>query len=162
GTHRTDNVQSPNPALLLEWIRRSQGKLKLITMAPELDSAEAVAAVARSSGVVVAMGHSDATYAQACNAIDGGTRYAVHTFNAMRPFTHRESGIVGAVLADDRVYAEIIADGVHVNPEVIRIFSRAKPRDRILLVTDAISATGMPDGRYVLGKDSIEMIHGVC
>jgi N-acetylglucosamine-6-phosphate deacetylase len=162
GTHRADNVQLPNPALLSEWIRRSQGKLKLLTMAPELDGADAIAAAARSSGVVIAMGHSDATYAQACAAIDDGTRYAVHTFNAMRPFTHRESGIVGAVLADDRVYAEIIADGIHVSPEVIRIFSRVKPPDRVLLVTDAISATGMPDGRYVLGKGSIEMIQGVC
>src|SRR5207247_6212409 len=80
----------------------------------------------------------------------------------MRAFSHRGSGIVGEVLADDRIFAEIIADGVHVDPTVVRVFGRAKGKERVLLVSDAISATGMPDGRYVLGGDIVEVVNGVC
>ncbi len=162
GTHRPDNVQRPDPLVFKDWIARSCGTLKLITMAPELDGASAVARAARASGITVAMGHSDATFEQASTAAGEGTHYAVHTFNAMRAFSHRDSGIIGTVLSDDQVFAEIIADGVHVSPEVVRIFARAKGRERILLVTDAISATGMPDGRYLLGPDAIQVRNGIC
>jgi len=162
GTHRAGNVQPPDQSLLSDWIARAHGTLKLMTMAPELDGANAVAQFARDSGVVVAMGHSDASFHEASSAADNGTRYAVHTFNAMRALSHRDSGITGAVLSDDRIFAEIIADGIHVSPEVVRIFARSKGRERILLVTDAISATGMPDGRYKLGTDSVQVQGGVC
>jgi N-acetylglucosamine-6-phosphate deacetylase len=80
----------------------------------------------------------------------------------MREFSHRDPGIVGTVLADDRIFAEIIADGIHVDPAVVRIFARAKGTSRVLLVTDGISATDMPDGRYRLGDDDVEVINGVC
>lgn len=162
GTHRADNIHRPDPALITDWLARARGTLKLITMAPELDGADAVARLAHAAGVTIAMGHSNASCAEATAAADGGTHYAVHTFNAMRFFSHRDSGIVGAVLSDDRIFAEIIADGVHVSPEVVRIFARCKGRERILLVTDAISATGMPDGRYVLGKDTVQVAGGIC
>jgi N-acetylglucosamine-6-phosphate deacetylase len=161
GTHRAANLQAPNPLLFAEWTR-SRGVVKLITIAPELDAAETVARLAHDADVVVAIGHSDASYDQARAAIDKGACYAVHTFNAMRPFTHRDPGVVGAILDDERVFAEIIADGVHVTPEVVRIFSRAKRIDRVILATDAISATGMPDGNYVLGTDSVRVTGGVC
>jgi len=131
-------------------------------MAPELPGAVTVADLARKSGVVVGMGHSDASFSESTAASDGGTRYAVHTFNAMRPLAHRDPGIVGAVLSDDRVFAEIIADGVHVAPEVVRIFARAKGPTRIILATDATSATGMPDGQYALGKSVVQVTEGVC
>jgi N-acetylglucosamine-6-phosphate deacetylase len=162
GTHRAASLQHPSPLLFAEWNKQSAGMLKLITMAPELDSAETVARLAHDSGVVVAIGHSDASYEEARDAIDKGACYAVHTFNAMRPLMHRDPGVVGAVLDDERVFAEIIADGVHVSPEVVRIFSRAKRVDRVILATDAISATGMPDGEYVLGTDSVRVTGGVC
>ena len=162
GTHRSDNVRTPDPALLAEWIGLAQGTLKLITMAPELDCSLDVARFARASGVTVAMGHSNASFDEATAAADNGTHYAVHTFNAMRAFSHRDSGIVGAVLSDDRIFAEIIADGIHVRPEVIRIFARSKGRERILLVTDAISATGMPDGSYNLGTERVLVQDGTC
>ena len=162
GTHRADNVRLPDQSLLSDWIKRASGTLRLLTMAPELDGAIAVARFARTSGITVAMGHSNATFDEATEAADNGIHYAVHTFNAMRAFSHRDSGIVGAVLGDDRVFAEIIADGIHVHPEVVRLFARSKGRDRILLVTDAISATGMPDGRYTLGTDKVQVQAGVC
>ena len=162
GTHQPANVREPDPDLLTQWLQRSGGLIKLLTMAPELDSAEATADLARKRGVAVAMGHSDATFSEAVAAVNAGTRYAVHTFNAMRPMSHRDPGIVGAVLSDDRVWAEIIADGIHVAPEVVRIFARAKGPSRIILATDATSATGMPDGQYALGNSSVEVKDGVC
>jgi N-acetylglucosamine-6-phosphate deacetylase len=80
----------------------------------------------------------------------------------MRAFSHRDPGIVGEVLADDRVFAEIIADGIHVHEDVIRVFARAKGKSRVLLVTDGISATDMPDGRYGLGSDLVDVVNGIC
>jgi N-acetylglucosamine-6-phosphate deacetylase len=162
GTHRANNVRLPDQLLVSDWIERARGNLKLLTMAPELDGATAVARFARASGVTVAMGHSNASFDEATAASNNGTHYAVHTFNAMRAFSHRDSGIAGAVLSDDRIFAEIIADGIHVSPEVVRIFARSKGRERILLVTDAISATGMPDGSYNLGTDKVQVRAGVC
>jgi N-acetylglucosamine-6-phosphate deacetylase len=162
GAHRPNNICPPDSSLLADWIARANGTLKLLTMAPELKGANDVARLARASGIVVAMGHSNATFEEASAAADGGTHYAVHTFNAMRAFNHRDSGIVGTVLSDNRIFAEIIADAVHVSPEVVRIFAHAKGRERILLVTDAISAAGMPDGRYVLGTDSVHVAGGIC
>jgi N-acetylglucosamine-6-phosphate deacetylase len=131
-------------------------------MAPELEGAAATSDLARRRSVIVAMGHSDASSAEASAAADKGTRYAVHTFNAMRPFTHRDPGIVGTVLGDDRIFAEIIADGIHVAPEAVRVFAKAKGPSRILLATDATSATGMPDGEYALGTNHVQVRGGVC
>jgi len=162
GTHQPSNVRPPDSQLLADWIDRSKGAIRLLTMAPELTGAAAAADLARRSGIVVAMGHSDASYAQARDAADKGTRYAVHTFNAMRQFSHRDPGIVGAVLADDRIFAEIIADGVHVAPEVVQIFAKTKGPARMLLATDATSATGMPDGEYALGTNHVHVHGGVC
>ena len=162
GTHQPANVRNADPALLSNWVQRSNGWIKLLTMAPELDAAGTTADAARKAGLAVALGHSDATYQESVAAVDAGTRYAVHTFNAMRPLSHRDPGIVGAVLSDDRVFAEIIADGIHVAPEVVRIFARAKGPSRIILATDATSATGMPDGEYALGNGHVQVTGGVC
>jgi N-acetylglucosamine-6-phosphate deacetylase len=162
GTHQSSNVHKPDAALLSDWIRRSNAMIKLLTMAPELDGAADVARMAGKGGIVVGMGHSDASFEEAARAANAGVRYAVHTFNAMRQFSHRDSGIVGAVLSDDRIFAEIIADGVHVAPEVVRLFAKAKGPTRVILATDATSATGMPDGHYALGGSNVEVTGGVC
>jgi len=162
GTHQSASLRKPDPALLSKWLQTSRGQILLLTMAPELEGATALSGIARQSKIVVGMGHSDASYSESVSAIDAGTHYAVHTFNAMRPLSHRDPGIVGAVLADDRVFAEIIADGVHVAPEVVRIFSKAKGATRIILATDATSATGMPDGQYSLGGSKVQVLGGVC
>ena len=134
----------------------------MITVAPELDGIDPVLGLARDSGITIGMGHSNATYEQAGAAAGRGVCYAVHTFNAMREFTHRDPGIVGQVLSNDGILAEIIADGIHVDPAVVGLFARAKQKHGVMLVTDAISATDMPDGRYVLGTDSVDVVNGVC
>jgi N-acetylglucosamine-6-phosphate deacetylase len=162
GTHKVAHVLYPNIDLFETWVRASGNRVMLLTVAPELEGIDALLIMAKHLGVTVAMGHSNATFAQANTAADRGICYAVHTFNAMRAFSHREPGIVGEVLADDRIFAEIIADGVHVDPAVVRLFARAKRKERVLLVTDAISATDMPDGRYRLGSDTVDVVNGVC
>jgi N-acetylglucosamine-6-phosphate deacetylase len=106
---------------------------------------------ATGAGVRVSLGHTNATAAQTLAAIDAGATSATHSFNAMRPFDHREPGVLGITLDDDRLYAELICDGIHVAPIAVRLWLRAKGPDRAILVTDAMSAAGMPDGEYRLG-----------
>jgi N-acetylglucosamine-6-phosphate deacetylase len=162
GTHKASNIMAPDPQLLQSWAIASESSIRLLTIAPELDATHETAATASKCGICVAMGHSNATWDEASAAAERGVRYAVHTFNAMRSFAHRDPGIVGAVLSDDRIFAEIIADGIHVHPAAVRLLARSKGPDRVLLVTDAISATDMPDGEYVLGSDRVQVANGVC
>jgi len=112
--------------------------------------------------IVVALGHTDADYDQARAAIQAGARHAAHMFNAMRPFTHRDPGVVGAILTDPDVTAEVIADGVHVAGPAIQVLIGAKGFDAVLLVSDGIAATGMPDGNYRLGNFEVTVKEGVC
>ena len=162
GTHRSSDILAPDSDLLEKWVRSSNYSVRLLTIAPELEGIDRLLIMAQHFGVTVAMGHSDATFEEATAAAGKHVCYAVHTFNAMRGFTHRDPGIVGAVLADDRIDAEIICDGIHVAPAVVRTFARAKGKNRVLLVTDAISATDMPDGQYSLGGNTVEVVNGVC
>ncbi|PYS48726.1 MAG: N-acetylglucosamine-6-phosphate deacetylase [Acidobacteria bacterium] len=162
GTHKAENVLAPDAELFARWVRASAKSVRLVTLAPELEAIDSVIGAARASGIVVAMGHSNATLEEAGRAAGRGVCYAVHTFNAMRGFSHRDPGIVGEVLSNDEIFAEIITDGIHVHPAVVRLVARAKGKTRVLLVTDGISATGMPDGRHLLGTDPVNVINGVC
>jgi N-acetylglucosamine-6-phosphate deacetylase len=162
GTHKASHVLPPNLDAFEKWVRASGNTVRLLTIAPELNGIEPLEIMARHYGVTLAMGHSNATFDEAKAAADRGTCYAVHTFNAMRSLSHRDPGIVAEVLADDRVFAEIIADGIHVDESVVRIFARAKGKSLVLLATDAISATDMPGGRYALGGETVEVIDGIC
>jgi N-acetylglucosamine-6-phosphate deacetylase len=112
--------------------------------------------------LTVAMGHTDATYEQARAAIARGARHAVHVYNAMRPFSHRDAGVIGAVLTSPEVTAELIADGVHVEEPAMRMLLQAKGVERVILVSDATAATGMPDGKYTLGTFEVTVSGGVC
>src|SRR5215510_5142995 len=162
GTHKASHVLAPDLDLFEKWVRGSGNTVRLLTVAPELNGIEPLEIMARHYDVTLAMGHSNATFDQARAAADRGICYAVHTFNAMRAFAHRDPGIVGEVLVDDRVFAEIIADGIHVHEAIVRVFARAKGSSRVLLVTDAVSATDMPDGQYTLGGDTVEVVNGIC
>jgi N-acetylglucosamine-6-phosphate deacetylase len=134
----------------------------MITIAPELPGAMEVIPEAAKRGVCVSIGHSDAEMPAAKAAVAAGARHATHTFNAMRPLDHREPGIIGEVLSDDGITADLIADGIHVSPEVVKVFLQAKGTDRAVLITDAMSATGMPDGRYQLGPIQVDVKDGRC
>jgi len=131
-----------------------------MTLAPELPGAVELAAHATASGVRVSIGHSNATAAQARTVIAAGAVSATHTFNAMRPLDHREPGILGVVLTADSLFAEIICDGVHNTPEMVKIWWRCKGAQRGILITDGMSATGMPDGDYQLGGFTVQVANG--
>src|ERR1700687_4388437 len=140
----------------------AKGRIRMMTIAPELEGAIEVIAEAARRGVCVSLGHSDADSASAERGIAAGARHATHTFNAMRPLDHRSPGILGAALTDTRLTADIIADGVHLDPSIVKLFARAKGPEQTVLITDAISATGMPNGRYRLGSFEVEVRDGKC
>jgi N-acetylglucosamine-6-phosphate deacetylase len=136
--------------------------MRMMTLAPELPGALELIGALADAGAIASIGHSDATYAQARAAVDAGARAATHLFNAMRPFHHREPGVVGAALDLPEVSCEVICDGVHVDPAAFRVVARAKGAAGIRLVTDAIEAAGMPDGSYRLGAARVEVSRGVA
>ena len=151
GVHPAAHLLAPEIGLFDRLFKAAEGRIRLMTLAPELPGAIELAAHATSRGVRVSLGHSNATAAETRAVIDAGAVSATHTFNAMRLLDHREPGILGTVLTDDSLFAELISDGIHVAPEMVKLWWRAKGPQRAILVTDAISATGMPDGQYWLG-----------
>jgi|SRR5436305_281006 len=157
GVHPAEYLVSPTVDLFERILDASGGTLRMMTIAPEVPGAKEVIRHARERGVFTSIGHSNATFEEAAKGIAAGAVSATHTFNAMRALDHREPGILGAVLSDERIMADIIADGVHVAPAVVQVFLKAKGIDRAVLVTDAISATGMPDGTYQLGPFQVQV-----
>jgi N-acetylglucosamine-6-phosphate deacetylase len=162
GVHPAEWVQLPSAELLQRFLKAASGKARILTIAPELLGAVPCIHAAREAGVVVAMGHTDATYEQARAGIAQGARHAVHVYNAMRPFSHRDSGVIGAVLTSPEVTAELIADGIHVEEAAMRVLLQAKGPGSVILISDGLSATGMPDGKYMLGNFEVTVAGGVC
>jgi N-acetylglucosamine-6-phosphate deacetylase len=162
GVHPAGDIAAPSTKLLGRLFAAAGGYARILTLAPELPGAFDLIEQGRNAGLVVAMGHTDATYEQACAAIERGASHAVHVFNAMRPFSHRDTGVLGAVLTEPGVTAEVIADGVHVDDVAIRILLAAKGAGRVLLVSDGTAATEMPDGSYRLGTFEVTRAGGVC
>jgi N-acetylglucosamine-6-phosphate deacetylase len=162
GVHPPENLLAPTLPLFERFWEAARGRIRMMTIAPELEGATEVIAEAARRGVCVSLGHSDADFAAAERGIVAGARHATHTFNAMRPLDHRSPGILGAVLTDRRVSADIIADGVHLDPAIVKLFADAKGLEQTVLITDATSATGMPDGRYRLGSFEVDVHDGKC
>jgi N-acetylglucosamine-6-phosphate deacetylase len=162
GVHPKEWIQLPSADLLERLFHAAAGNARILTIAPELLGAAPCIDAARKAGVVVAMGHTDATYEQARAGIARGAHHAVHVYNAMRPFSHRDSGVIGAVLTSPEVTAELIADGVHVEEPAMRLLMQAKGAGCVILVSDGVSATGMPDGKYLLGNFEVTVSGGVC
>ncbi len=138
------------------------GHIRMITFAPEEGDAIGLIPKLIEAGVLPVIGHSNATFQQAAKAVDLGLNHAAHTFNAMRPFHHREPGVLGAVMHFDQVFAELIADGVHVHPTAMDILLRLKGLDRVLLISDAAPLAGLPDGEYEWGPETILVNKGSC
>src|SRR5580692_6155894 len=162
GVHPKEWITLPNRDLLDRMVTAAAGNARILTIAPELLGAMPCIDAARSAGIVVAMGHTDATYEQARAAMAHGAHHAVHVYNAMRPFSHRDSGVIGAVLTSPEVSAELIADGVHVEEIAMKVLLQAKGPEHMILISDGISATGMPDGQYSLGKFEVTVADGVA
>jgi N-acetylglucosamine-6-phosphate deacetylase len=162
GVHPVEWIQPPSRDLLNRFLQAAEGKARLITIAPEVLGAAPCIEAARKAGLVVSVGHTDANYEQTRFAIAHGARSATHTYNAMRPFTHRDPGVIGAVLTSSEINAELIADGVHVEEGAMKLLLKAKGYERVTLVSDGLSATGMPDGKYMLGGFEVTVTNGVC
>lgn len=162
GAQNPAYIQDPQLAWLKDWQTRYPGLIKLLTLAPEKNGARETIAWLAEQGIIAAAGHTDAMYDDVIAAADAGLSHAVHTYNAMRGLHHRQPGTLGAVLTDDRIHAELIADGEHVHPAAIKLMLAAKPQDRVILITDAIEAAGMPDGDYELGGLAVTVKAGTA
>jgi len=163
GVHSPELLQPPSVELFDRFWQTARGHIKLMTIAPEVPGALELIAHATAKGVRISIGHSNATLAEARAGIRAGAVSATHTFNAMRALDHREPGIAGAVLDEKDLFAEIICDGIHVAPEMVRLYWLAKGPHRAMLITDGISATGMPDGEYMLGHHlRVQVKDGRC
>jgi N-acetylglucosamine-6-phosphate deacetylase len=160
GAHQPGSLVRPDPASVDALLAAGDGAVRMVTLAPELAGGTAAVRQLDAAGVVAAIGHTDATYDVAREALDAGARVGTHLFNAMRGLHHREPGPVGALLESD-ADVELIADGVHLHPAVLRTAFAAKP-GRCVLVTDAMAAAGAADGDYRLGPMAIEVRDGVA
>jgi N-acetylglucosamine-6-phosphate deacetylase len=162
GAHSEHQLLTPSVELFERMWQASEGSIRLMTIAPELPGAEETIAHATRLGVRISLGHSDADAVAARRGILAGAVSATHTFNAMRRFDHRDPGIVAEVLGSEDLYAEIICDGLHVDPAAVRVFHRAKGPERALLITDAMAGAGMPDGTYRLGELEVRVKNSRC
>jgi N-acetylglucosamine-6-phosphate deacetylase len=160
GVQPQEHLLTPNISTFDRLVDAAHGHVRLMTLAPELPGAVELTAHATSRGVRVSLGHSNATAAETRAAIAAGAVSATHTFNAMRPLDHREPGILGIVLTNDDLYSELICDGIHTEPEIVRLWWRTKGPERAILVTDAMAAAGMPDGEYELGGFPVQVKDG--
>ncbi len=162
GAHDSHQLRAPDPAEIDALLAAGAGAIRMVTIAPELPGGLDAVRQLAAAGVVVAIGHTDATYAVASDAIAAGATVGTHVFNAMRPLHHREPGPALALLDDPGSVLELVADGVHVHPALVRrVISMAGP-DRVALITDAMAAAGMADGSYRLGELYVDVTGGVA
>lgn len=162
GAQNKDYMSDPSIEQLLKWQELANGLIKKIAIAPERNGVKEFIEVAKENGIYVALGHSDATYFQASQAVENGANIFVHTFNGMRGLHHREPGMVGAALNLNDVYAEVIADGFHLHPAVIQLIVKTRGTDETVLITDCMRAGGMPDGRSTLGEFEVIVQDGMA
>jgi N-acetylglucosamine-6-phosphate deacetylase len=162
GAHDRQQLRDPDPAEIDAVLAAGGGAIRMVTLAPELPGSGDAVDRFLEAGVVVAVGHTDATYAQTKQAIARGATVGTHLFNAMRPLHHREPGPALALLEDPRVTVELIADGVHVHPALVRAVIEAAGPERVALVTDATAAAGLPDGSFRFGPLPVDVVSGVA
>lgn len=147
--------------VLENLIRSADGHLKAMTLAPELPGLEPVIRKAIDNGIVLLAGHSDATYEEAMHGYELGVRHATHLFNAMSGLVHRKPGLVGAVLMTEDMYTEIIGDGLHVHPAIIKYVIRTKGPDKVAIITDSLKPTMQKEGKLLANGVEVEMLNGL-
>ena len=152
-------LKTPDIDLIRHYQELAKGKIKYITLAPELDGAVDLISECNALGIAVGLGHSNATYDVAMEAIGRGATVGTHVGNAMRLLHQREPGIFGAIMDSD-VYGEMICDGRHVAPGTLRVYAKCKGLDHLIAITDSIMAAGLPDGVYKLGVNDVEVVNG--
>lgn len=162
GAMNAEFVIKPSARQFRELVKGLEKVVRIVTLAPEEDASKDLIDEILKIGAIPSLGHSDATYDEARQAIGNGVKHFTHIFNAMRELHHREPGAVGAAIDSNGVTVELIADGIHVHPAVVRFLSKVKESDSIFLVTDAISAAGMSDGEYFLGNMPVLVRDGIA
>ena len=162
GMHPAEHLLEPSPELLNRLWEAARGHIRLMTIAPEVPGALETIEHAKSLGIRCSIGHSMATKAEALAAIRAGAISATHTYNAMRPLDHREPGILGVVLDWNDLYADLICDGYHVAAEAVRMWLKLKGPERAILITDCLSAAGMPNGTYMAGETRVHVEGDAC
>jgi len=162
GAHDHTQMRDPDPAEIDAVLAAAAGTIRMVTLAPERPGSDDAIRRFLDASVVVAVGHTDATYEQTKHAVALGATVGTHLFNAMPPLDHREPGPALALLAEPRVTVELIADGVHVHPAMMQAMIRAAGPDRVAVITDAIAAAGCDDGAFRLGAVAIDVVSGVA
>ncbi|MDD4693412.1 MAG: N-acetylglucosamine-6-phosphate deacetylase, partial [Firmicutes bacterium] len=160
GAHKAEYVRAASVAEMKQLYEDSGRNIRVVTLAPEVEGALDVIRYLNSIGVIATMGHSTATVEEFDRGVAAGAKHTTHLFNAMRKFHHREPGIIGAALVDDRVSSEVIADGIHVHPTALKLFYKCKGPDKAILVTDSIESVDLPDGQYKLGSLKVFVENG--
>lgn len=160
GAHPKEFLHSPSLDFVRPILSEFGEILRLWTLAPELPGAWEVIEELKKHGVIVAFGHTDASYEEAMHAFSRGVFLATHLFNGMRPFHHRDPGPSGAALVSD-VFVSLICDGIHLHPAVVKLVAKIKGFEKIVLITDAVSPTGLPDGEYPLFGQTVQVEQGI-
>ncbi|HEX4841061.1 MAG TPA: N-acetylglucosamine-6-phosphate deacetylase, partial [bacterium] len=161
GAHRAQDLRHPAVEEIEETVQQAQGVLRVVTLAPELEGAEAVVRWLVAQGVLVSIGHTDAEYDEIQAAARWGARMVTHVFNAMRGIHHRELGAAGGALLVPSLVVSVIADLIHTHPAALALVARVAGIGRIALITDAMSAAGMERGTFSLGPQTVEVRDGV-
>lgn len=159
GAQPEKHIKLPDLNQMKAIFNIGQNRIKMVSIAPELNGALDIIKYLREKNIVVAMAHTNATYAEAKKGIDYGATIATHLYNGMRNFSHREPGIIGAVLNDDRVFCEIIYDRIHLHDVAVDIALKMKGYNKVVLVSDAMRATGLEDGEYELGNQRVKVLN---
>ncbi|WP_336212979.1 N-acetylglucosamine-6-phosphate deacetylase [Nonomuraea sp. LPB2021202275-12-8] len=162
GAHDPALLREPSPQEVGELFKAGRGHVRMLTIAGELPGALDTIRMAAAEGVIAALGHSDADYDQTLTGIEAGATVATHLYNAMPQLGHRAPGPIAALLQDERVTVELINDGVHVHPAMLRLACEVAGPGRTALITDSISATGLSDGEYLLGPMRVGVVDGVA
>lgn len=162
GAQNPEHIVLANIEWLEQWENDYPGMIRQVTLAPEREGALEAILWLRKHGITAALGHTDASFEEVIAAADAGLNQAVHMFNAMTPLHHRKPGVAGAVMFDKRIRAEIIADGIHVHPAAISLVANLKKDNNLLLITDAMSATGLSDGEYTIGDLPVLVQDGIA
>ncbi|MBS4192444.1 N-acetylglucosamine-6-phosphate deacetylase [Bacillus sp. FJAT-49705] len=160
GAQPVQYIINPQKELFKEWQKLSKGNIKLVTLAPEIDGGLELIRYLKETGVIASIGHSHSTYAEAIEAIDAGATHATHLFNQMSGLHHREPGVVGAVFLREELKAELITDGIHVRPEVVKLVHKLVGTDRLILITDSMRAKCLKNGTYDLGGQNVTVQDG--
>lgn len=162
GAQPIEYIKSGDPDLFARWQKRSGDRIKVVTLAPEIDRGMELVKRLRDLGIVASIGHSAASFAEVTEAVRAGARHVTHLYNGMNGLHHRHPGVVGAAFLHEELFAEMIVDGVHISPEAVDIAYRLKGKDRIILITDAMRAKGLDDGTYDLGGQAVHVKDGVA